>query len=501
MRMRGRQIAGRYFGARDSKVQPSEDLTKSKELEEAGGLAALPGAGAEAAAAGAIEPAEAAAVLKNKAGLPVTIKEKVYTTFEDPSYSFFAKVWSIFMILLILLSTCCFVLETEAEADFGMIPRQPAMVAPRHASNGPTSLCCVCLLASSRVAARRCSVCRAVPPDSALFLSLPSATRDPLFLAPCAVLPRRPGHSNAAPRNGWPTLRREWHRALCSTFASSPVHSPVHSRRGCLLCPPPWQSFFTTVEWFSVICFTFEYCIRFASAPEPRKFFFDMLNLVDLCAWLPFWLSVYLDSTSSSSGGGYASPPPPVSLIYPPYIPFPSPPLPFSPPFMPPYPGAPPLTARISPLMPPWPPTMPEATPFVSEEEEGFQGLGFLRAIRLFRVSRLFKFGRYSVGIQMFGGALKSSAQSMLILVVMLTIAMIILSSAIYLVEEDASDSVLAASGMSRASQNFCFGTIPNAFWCAVPVDASLQLGGAPCSPLERVTRPPSYPCSARITG
>ena len=65
----------------------------------------------------------------------------------------------------------------------------------------------------------------------------------------------------------------------------------------------------------------------------------------------------------------------------------------------------------------------------------GGTSFGFVRAVRLVRVFRVFKFGKYSMGIQMFAGALKNSLQPLAILVIVVTIAMVILSSIMYMVE------------------------------------------------------------------
>jgi len=44
----------------------------------------------------------------------MSIREQIYENFEDPGFSTFAKWYSIGMMLLIVLATACFVLETEA---------------------------------------------------------------------------------------------------------------------------------------------------------------------------------------------------------------------------------------------------------------------------------------------------------------------------------------------------------------------------------------------------
>lgn len=89
-------------------------------------------------------------------------------------------------------------------------------------------------------------------------------------------------------------------------------------------------------------------------------------------------------------------------------------------------------------------------------------GLGFVRAIRLVRVFRVFKVGRYSTGIQMFTGALRNSTQALLILVGGVIISTVIVSSMMYLVEDDNFD---------------CFGTIPNSCWWAITTITTVGYG------------------------
>ena len=64
-----------------------------------------------------------------------------------------------------------------------------------------------------------------------------------------------------------------------------------------------------------------------------------------------------------------------------------------------------------------------------SLDSAGGSAFGFVRAIRLVRVFRIFKFGRYSMGVQMFAGAITNSLQPLGILAFMFAIAMIILGS------------------------------------------------------------------------
>ena len=48
---------------------------------------------------------------------PLTPKQRLFHTLEDPGYSFLAKCISIFMIILILASTIAFVMESEVCTD------------------------------------------------------------------------------------------------------------------------------------------------------------------------------------------------------------------------------------------------------------------------------------------------------------------------------------------------------------------------------------------------
>lgn len=217
-----------------------------------------------------------------------TLRYKIYTTFEDPAYSPLAKYLSIFMMFVILLSTTCFILESEAENENGMIAAEPAL------------------------------------------------------------------------------------------------------------------TIFNIIEWISVCLFTIEYMARLTCCPKPLKFLRETMNMIDLAAWLPFWLLL-------PTGGGAS--------------------------------------------------------------------FGFVRAVRLIRVFRVFKFGKYSMGIQMFTGALKNSVQPMGILVVIVSIAMVIISSIMYMLEMGADEGLLAVAGSDKDHQAYCFGTIPTAFWWAIVTMTTVGYG------------------------
>jgi hypothetical protein len=233
--------------------------------------------------------------LKRKAQLrayqkhKMTLRGRIWETLEDPGYSRLAKYYSIFMILLIVVATTCFVLESEATVTDGV---------------------------------------------------------------------------------------------LYGTNAADT---------------------FKTIELISVVLFTVEYLVRFSCSPCTRsfsalRFVFKMENLIDLFACLPYWVTLIIESMNPS------------------------------------------LSTR---------------------------GFGFVRVVRLVRVARIFKIGKYSVGIQMFTGAIARSTQPLSILLFLLVLAVILLSSVMFLFEGsvDPTSALFAASGVDPATHHFCFGTIPRTFW------------------------------------
>ena len=106
----------------------------------------------------------------------------------------------------------------------------------------------------------------------------------------------------------------------------------------------------------------------------------------------------------------------------------------------------------------------------------GSSGFGFIRAIRLVRVARIFKISKYSVGIQMFMGAMSRSVMSLSILLVLLGLGVILVASVMSLAEGGLSDptsesydeALLSAIGFDASAHQVCFGTIPRCFWWAL---------------------------------
>ena len=139
------------------------------------------------------------------------------------------------------------------------------------------------------------------------------------------------------------------------------------------------------------------------------------MNLVDLIAWMPYWIVLAVEGGFDSAGGG--------------------------------------------------------------------TNFGFIRAVRLMRVFRVFKFARYSVGIQMFLGAVAKSKQPLGVLLFMVCISTTIISSIMFMVEDDVSDERLSNAGVSREEHDTCYATIVRAcWWCIVTMTT---VGYGDCYPLS----------------
>jgi len=87
----------------------------------------------------------------------------------------------------------------------------------------------------------------------------------------------------------------------------------------------------------------------------------------------------------------------------------------------------------------------------------------FVRVIRLIRVLRVFKLGRYSVGLQMFAITMSGSLHSLGILVFVMSINTLLVSSIMHLAE------VKAEQEENPDAYDPCYCTITNTFWRASP--------------------------------
>ena len=126
--------------------------------------------------------------------------------------------------------------------------------------------------------------------------------------------------------------------------------------------------------------------------------------------------------------------------------------------------------------------TPPFAQPVFSSSR-GDNGTGFLRAIRLLRVLRVFKMSKHSLSIHLFTDTLRRSMPTMAVLTVCGTIAVIIFGSLIWLIEQPGSvfvtPQLLAITGRGDM-QGFCFATIPSCLWWVVTTITTVRRGLRP---------------------
>ena len=183
---------------------------------------------------------------------------------------------------------------------------------------------------------------------------------------------------------------------------------------------------FDNIELYSIVFFTVEYAVRLVCCKWTDygivHFVFSPSNLVDVVAFLPYWI----------------------------------------------------LKATVG-------------------NNSGTSGLGFVRSIRLVRVFRVVKFSKYSVGIQIFAGAIWRSFHSICILLFTVSISVVILGSVIYLVESEIADKnsssydpdLLSRAGLDEEGHLFCFGTIARSFWWSVVTMTTVGYGD--CYPITTI--------------
>lgn len=171
---------------------------------------------------------------------------------------------------------------------------------------------------------------------------------------------------------------------------------------------------FFLIETICIIWFTFELLVRFAVCPNKVDFCKNMMNIIDVMAIIPYFLTL---ATVLAEEDAVA-------------------------------------TERAVKFLP-------------QGGDEGSSNkamsLAILRVIRLVRVFRIFKLSRHSKGLQILGKTLKASMRELGLLIFFLFIGVVLFSSAAYFAEAGAENSL--------------FKSIPHSFWWAVVTMTTVGYG------------------------
>ncbi|XP_021546316.1 potassium voltage-gated channel subfamily A member 5 [Neomonachus schauinslandi] len=136
---------------------------------------------------------------------------------------------------------------------------------------------------------------------------------------------------------------------------------------------------FFIVETTCVIWFTFELLVRFFACPSKAEFSRNIMNIIDVVAIFPYFITLGTELAEQQPGGG----------------------------------GGP------------------------GQNGQQAMSLAILRVIRLVRVFRIFKLSRHSKGLQILGKTLQASMRELGLLIFFLFIGVILFSSAVYFAEAD----------------------------------------------------------------
>ncbi|XP_061543501.1 potassium voltage-gated channel subfamily A member 3-like [Phycodurus eques] len=143
----------------------------------------------------------------------------------------------------------------------------------------------------------------------------------------------------------------------------------------------PFADPFFVVETLCIVWFSFELLVRLFACPSKTSFSRNIMNVIDVVAIVPYFITLGTELAETESGGGGQ-----------------------------------------------------QAT-----------SLAILRVIRLVRVFRIFKLSRHSKGLQILGRTLKASMRELGLLIFFLFIGVILFSSAVYFAEADDPASSFAS--------------------------------------------------------
>jgi len=134
---------------------------------------------------------------------------------------------------------------------------------------------------------------------------------------------------------------------------------------------------FFIIETVCIVWFTSEFAVRFAACPDHFVFFKNLMNIIDLVAIIPYYVTlgaVLVDAEHSAGGSSHA------------------------------------------------------------------MSLAILRVVRLVRVFRIFKLSRHSKGLQILGQTIRASMRELGLLIFFLMICVVLFSSAVYFAEAGLHD-------------------------------------------------------------
>ncbi|XP_068598115.1 potassium voltage-gated channel subfamily A member 2 [Brachionichthys hirsutus] len=135
---------------------------------------------------------------------------------------------------------------------------------------------------------------------------------------------------------------------------------------------------FFILETLCIIWFSFEFLVRFFACPSKAGFFGNIMNIIDVVAIIPYFITLGTELADSPEDG---------------------------------------------------------------QAGQQAMSLAILRVIRLVRVFRIFKLSRHSKGLQILGQTLKASMRELGLLIFFLFIGVILFSSAVFFAEADEPES------------------------------------------------------------
>lgn len=140
---------------------------------------------------------------------------------------------------------------------------------------------------------------------------------------------------------------------------------------------------FWIIETICICWFSFEVTIRFLCSPNKLRFWKNIMNIIDIVAIAPYFISLATETETYSKSN--------------------------------------------------------------AEKSSKEMSLAILRVIRLVRVFRIFKLSRHSKGLQILGQTLKASMRELGLLMFFLFIGVVLFSSAVYFAEYDVDEKVFTS--------------------------------------------------------